>query len=76
MRFLLKAPQNLVEKEQGEWNFISCYIRVSHSVISNSLQLPGPWPTRLFCPWNSLGKNTGVGFHFLLQDKLLNILPL
>ena len=24
-------------------------------------------PTRLLCPWNSLGKNTGVGCHFLLQ---------
>ena len=24
-------------------------------------------PTRLPCPWNSLGKNTGVGCHFLLQ---------
>ena len=24
-------------------------------------------PTRLSCPWDSLGKNTGVGCHFLLQ---------
>ena len=24
-------------------------------------------PTRLFCPWDSPGKNTGVGCHFLLQ---------
>ena len=24
-------------------------------------------PTRLPCPWESLGKNTGVGCHFLLQ---------
>ena len=24
-------------------------------------------PTRLPHPWDSLGKNTGVGFHFLLQ---------
>ena len=28
--------------------------------------------TRLLCPWNSPGKNTGVGFHFLLQGDLLN----
>ena len=29
-----------------------------------------PWtakPTRLLCPWYSVGKNTGVGCHFLLQ---------
>ena len=24
-------------------------------------------PTRLLCPWDSLGKNTGVGCHFLLR---------
>ena len=24
----------------------------------------GLWPTRLLCPWNSPGKNTGVGCHF------------
>ena len=24
-------------------------------------------PLRLLCPWDSLGKNTGVGCHFLLQ---------
>ena len=25
------------------------------------------WYTRLLCPWDSPGKNTGVGCHFLLQ---------
>ena len=24
-------------------------------------------PARLLCPWNSPGKNTGAGCHFLLQ---------
>ena len=27
-------------------------------------------PTRLLCPWNSPGNNTGVGCHFLLQCML------
>ena len=27
----------------------------------------GSQPTRLLCPWDSPGKNTGVGCHFLLQ---------
>ena len=27
----------------------------------------GLWPTRLLCPWNSPGKNTGEGSHSLLQ---------
>ena len=34
---------------------------VNHSVASNSLRPHGLYPARLFCPWNSLGKNTGVG---------------
>ena len=34
---------------------------VSHSVMSDSLQHHGLQTTRLLCPWNSPGKNTGVG---------------
>ena len=34
---------------------------VSCSVMSNSLQPHGLWPTWLPCQWNSPGKNTGVG---------------
>ena len=37
------------------------------SVISDSLQPCCLHPTRLLCPWDSPGKNTGVGCHFLLQ---------
>ena len=40
---------------------------VSCSVVSNSLRHHGPYPTRLLCLWNSLGKNTGGGCNFLLQ---------
>ena len=36
-------------------------------VVSNSSRSHGLWPARLLCPWNSPGKNTGVGCHFLLQ---------
>ena len=39
---------------------------VIHSVMSNSLQVYGLQPSRLLCPWDSLGKNTGVGCHSLL----------
>ena len=34
---------------------------VSHSVMSNCLQPYRLKPTRLFCPWDSPGKNTGDG---------------
>ena len=30
-------------------------------------------PTRLLCPWDSPGKNTGVGCHFLLQQTAFRI---
>ena len=30
-----------------------------------------PGPARLLCPWDSPGKNTGVGCHFLLQGVFL-----
>ena len=40
---------------------------VSHSVMSDSLQLHGLQPARFLCPWDSPGKNTGVGTHFILQ---------
>ena len=37
--------------------------------MSDSVR-PHRWPpTRPLCPWNSPGKNTGVGCHFLLQCR-------
>ena len=41
------------------------------SVLSNSLGPHGLYPTRLHCPWDSPGKNTGVGCHALLQEIFL-----
>ena len=48
---------------------------LSHSVTSNSLRPHELWPTRLFCPWDFfffLGKNIGLGCHFLLQGIFLD----
>ena len=39
------------------------------SVVSDSVRPHGLQPTRLLHPWDSPGKNTGVGCHFLLQWK-------
>ena len=41
------------------------------SVPSNSWQPHGLQPARLLCPQDSLGKNTGMGCHFLLQGIFL-----
>ena len=37
------------------------------SVVSDSVRSQRGQPTRLPRPWDSPGKNTGVGCHFLLQ---------
>ena len=37
------------------------------TVMSDSVQPHRRQPTRLPCPWDSPGKSTGVGCHFLLQ---------
>ena len=37
------------------------------SVVSKSVRPHGLQPTRLLCPWDSPGKNAGMGCHFLLQ---------
>ena len=39
------------------------------------LQPHGLQPTRLLCPWDSPGKNTGMGCHFLLQEIFQGLNP-
>ena len=41
---------------------------VSPSAMSDPLQPHGLQPTRLLCPWDSPGKNSGMGSHSLLQE--------
>ena len=43
-------------------------ISVSHSAVSDSLRPHGLQPTRLLHAWDSPGKSTGVGCHFLLHS--------
>ena len=44
---------------------------VSHSVMSDSSWSHGLQTARLLCPWNSPGKNTGMGSHAFLQEIFL-----
>ena len=48
-------------------NFSCCCCCKVTSVVSDSVRPHRQQPTRLPCPWDSPGKNTGVGCHFLLQ---------
>ena len=57
--------------EKSWLNILVCSRTVSDyaaaSVVSDSVRRHRQQPTRLPCPWNSPGKNTGVEFHCLLQ---------
>ena len=55
-----QSPVSLIEKRKYQ-----------SSVMSDSLRPHGLQPTKLFCPWNSAGKNTGVDSHSLLQGIFL-----
>ena len=60
---------------------IMLYMVVAVQLLSCAglLRLHGLQPTRLLCPWNFPGKNTGVGCYFLLQGIFLtqgsNLVP-
>ena len=48
--------------------FLLLPLLLSHFSLSNSVRHHRRQPTRLLCPWDSPGKNTGVGCHVLLQS--------
>ena len=55
------------EADRPDWtNSTLCFCWVA-SVMSDSVRPHRRQPTRLPRPWDSPGKNTGVGCHFLLQ---------
>ena len=59
--------QQIQEVSDTDLRPCSFILSVSHSAMFDSLQPHGLKPTRFLCPWDSPGKNTGVGRHFLLQ---------
>ena len=62
---LIRGSLN-VRRDGRTFTRISCCCWVT-SVVSDSVQPHRRQPTRLPRPWDSPGKNTGVGCHFLLQ---------
>ena len=56
----------IIEKAR-EFQKNTCCCCLVTSVVSDSVQHHRRQPTRLPRPWDSPGKNTGVGCHFLLQ---------
>ena len=66
--FLNKVLEVLATKirRKKEINYYYYYYQVA-SVVSDSVRPHRRQPTRLPRPWDSPGKNTGMGCHFLLQ---------
>ena len=63
-----KETINKIKRQPSEW---VSEVKWSRWVVSDSLQPRGLYPTKLLCPQDSPGQNTGVGYHFLLQGIFL-----
>ena len=50
-------PLDFIKRKVSVWPSVN----VNCSVVSKSLRIHGLQPARLLCPWDSPGKNTGVG---------------
>ena len=51
-------------------NWLNHFMCTKSLQLCPTLQCYGPHPARLLSPWDSPGKNTGVGYHDLLQGIL------
>ena len=73
LSFLISEVGSIISTFQGFLNWLIdvktlCKLCVLLClVMSNSLRSHGLKPTRLLCPWNFPGINTGVSCHALLQ---------
>ena len=60
----LLFPSPMQESEKWKW---------SRSVMSDPQRPHGLQPSRLLCPWDFPGKNSGVGCHCLLWYEVLRV---
>ena len=70
LSWIMAVSVRALQRKRSNRMYVCVYIykmKGSRSVVSDSLWPHGLWPTRLLRPWDSPGKNTGVGCHFLLQ---------
>ena len=51
--------------------FLKCYPDLVKVPVTKLCPTSGLYPSRLLCPWDSPGRNTGVGCHALLQESFL-----
>ena len=66
-KFIYKMTESITSRNKQHGQEFQSVCVLSHFSRVQLSVTPGPWPTRILCPWDSSGKNTGVGCHFLLQ---------
>ena len=70
MRNNRKIPSARIE--EGNENYVENFAAIAELLrCVQLLRLHGLLPARLLCPWDFLGKNTGVSCHFLHQGMFL-----
>ena len=75
MKAIVKITDKQIKKYEGhsyiviDYKMCCCCCEVA-SVMSDSVRPHRQQPIRLLCPWDSPGKNTGVGRHFLFPACL------
>ena len=75
-QFFFDPPPRImkIKTKINKWGLIklksSCTakVKVKVKLLSHVRFFVTPWTTRLLCPWDFPGKNTGVGCHLLLQE--------
>ena len=60
-------PRDRIQVSHRQILYCLSYLLLSHSVESDSLRPHGLYPARLLSLWDSLGKNTEMGCHALVQ---------
>ena len=75
LRILRNLLADVFFKGKAIFKCMCCVYVLSCSVVSSSLRPHGLQHTRILCPWDSPGKNTGIGSHFLLQGIFLTQEP-
>ena len=68
-QYLIFASHNCLQTSEGSATFVDVILLLSHFQLFCDPH--GLQPTRLLCPWDSPGKNAGMGCHFLLQGIFL-----
>ena len=63
-----RSNQSILKEINPEYSLEGLMLKLS--VAQSCLTLCNLQPTRLLCPWDFPGKDTGVGCHFLLQGMM------